>query len=63
MKFLYAEGRSAVDIQHCLWTVYGGNVMLARTVCECVRYFHDEKRTNIHDEVREGRPHDQTNEV
>ncbi len=59
IRFLRAEWKSAVDIRCHLCVVYGGNVMLACTVCEWVHHFHNEKRTNIHDKAREGRPHDE----
>ncbi len=50
------RGKSMSDIHNCLCVVYGGNVMAARTVCEWVYLFHDEKRTNIQHKARERRP-------
>ncbi|GBN77763.1 hypothetical protein AVEN_200635-1 [Araneus ventricosus] len=55
IRFLLAKKLSAADI-HCeLCAVYGPNIMSEGVVRQWVRFFKD-RRTNIHDESRSGRP-------
>ncbi len=46
IRLLCAERKSMAGIQCRLCMVYKGNVIPARTVCECVHHFHNEKRMN-----------------
>ncbi len=42
IRFLRAVGKNMADIYSCLCAVYGGNVMLAPTVCEWVCNFRND---------------------
>jgi len=62
VRFLAAEGASVSDIHTRLRNVYGEDVMSERNVRGLVKQFREERRTNVHDEVRSGRPVEATNE-
>ncbi|GBL94849.1 Histone-lysine N-methyltransferase SETMAR [Araneus ventricosus] len=55
IRFLWARKLSAADIHRELCAVYGPNIMSEGVVRQWVRFFKD-RRTNIHDESRSGRP-------
>ncbi|GBN74721.1 hypothetical protein AVEN_6708-1 [Araneus ventricosus] len=55
IRFLWAKKLSAADIHRELCAVHGPNIMSEGVVRQWVRFFKD-RRTNIHDESRSGRP-------
>ncbi|GBM11086.1 hypothetical protein AVEN_242975-1 [Araneus ventricosus] len=55
IRFLNAKKVKPVEIHRQLVEIYGENVMTDGMVRKWVRQFND-GRTNVHDEVRSGRP-------
>lgn len=55
IRFLMAENLSAANIHRALCTLYGQNVKSEAVVRQWVRLFKN-RRTNIHDEEKSGRP-------
>jgi len=55
IRFLNARNVLPSEILHQVCEVYGDNAMSDGMVRKCVRMFN-ERRENVHDEVRSGRP-------
>jgi hypothetical protein len=62
IPFLYAKGETAAEIHRQLVSVYGEDVMNRQNVTKWCREFEAE-RSDIHDEIRSGKPSVVTDEI
>jgi hypothetical protein len=60
IRFLYAKGETATEIYRQLVSAYGQDVMNRQNMA---KWYHEVGRSDVHDDIRSGRPYVVTDEI